>query len=134
VPALGPRFALADRQTVALETSPLSRSIARTINALERTKLDVFPSGHTMVTAAVLLVALRRARRVFWALLPVASVLVFSTVYCRYHYVVDVLAGLLLALLSVPLGDRLYDRLASWASEAQAVRDAGAALLQRERS
>jgi membrane-associated phospholipid phosphatase len=134
VPALGPRFALADRQTVALETSPLSRSIARTIDELERTKLDVFPSGHTMVTAAVLLVASRRARPVFWALLPVGTALVFSTVYCRYHYVVDVLAGLLLALLSVPLGDRLYDRLASRASEAQPVPDAGAPLLQRERS
>jgi membrane-associated phospholipid phosphatase len=134
IPALGPRFALAAEQSVSLETTPVSVSIARSINELEHTKLDVFPSGHTMIAAAVLIVAFRRMRRVFWVLLPITACLIIATVYCRYHYVVDVLAGLLLALLSVPLGDRLYDRLASRASEAQPVPDAGAPLLQRERS
>jgi membrane-associated phospholipid phosphatase len=110
LPALGPRFALASRQTIVLETTALSRAISSTINELERTKFDVFPSGHTMIAAAVLLVAFRRARRVFWILLPFGTGLVVSTVYCRYHYVVDVLAGLALAFASVPLGDRIYDR------------------------
>lgn len=110
LPALGPRFALASRQTIVLEATPLSRAISSTINELERTKFDVFPSGHTMIAAAVLLVAFRRARKVFWILLPVGTGLVVSTVYCRYHYVVDVLAGLALAFASVPLGDRIYDR------------------------
>ncbi len=110
LPALGPRSALASRQTIVLESTPLSRAISSTINELERTKFDVFPSGHTMIAAAVLLVAFRRARRVFWILLPFGTGLVVSTVYCRYHYVVDVLAGLALAFASVPLGDRIYDR------------------------
>ncbi|MGE5278892.1 MAG: phosphatase PAP2 family protein [Acidobacteriota bacterium] len=113
LPALGPRFALASRQTIVLETTPLSRAISSTINELERTKFDVFPSGHTMIAAAVLLVAFRRARGVFWILLPFGTGLIVSTVYCRYHYVVDVLAGLALAFASVPLGDRIYDRAAA---------------------
>ncbi len=112
VPALGPRYALASRQTVVLETTALSRTISRTLNELEHTKLDVFPSGHTMIAAAVLFVAFRRARDVFWWLLPVATCLILSTVYCRYHYVVDVLAGLALAIATVPAGDALYDRVA----------------------
>jgi membrane-associated phospholipid phosphatase len=70
----------------------------------------VFPSGHTMIAAAVLIVAFRRARRLFWFLLPVGIGLIVSTVYCRYHYLVDVLAGLALAFLTVPLGERIYDR------------------------
>jgi membrane-associated phospholipid phosphatase len=111
VPALGPRFALASRQTVVLETTPVSRAVSTTIDQLERTKFDVFPSGHTMIAAVVLLVAYQRARRLFWILLPVAAGLILSTVYCRYHYVVDVLAGLILALASAPLGDRIYDRM-----------------------
>ncbi|HSS43727.1 MAG TPA: phosphatase PAP2 family protein [Thermoanaerobaculia bacterium] len=113
LPALGPRFALAAEQKAVLETTPISRAISSTLNDLEHTRFDVFPSGHTMIAVAVLLVAFRRARDVFWFLLPVAVCLVISTVYCRYHYVVDVLAGMLLAVLTVPLGDRLYDRLAS---------------------
>lgn len=109
IPALGPRFAQANEYSVSLTTSPLSRAIAETINALEKTKLDVFPSGHTMISVAVLLVAWKRARDVFWYLLPVATGLVISTVYCRYHYAVDVIAGTILAFLTVPLGDKLYD-------------------------
>jgi membrane-associated phospholipid phosphatase len=110
VPALGPRFALAASQTVPLETTALSASIARTLDELEHTKFDVFPSGHTMIAVTVLLVAFRRARDVFWALLPIATCLILSTVYCRYHYVVDVIAGTILAVATVPLGDALYER------------------------
>jgi len=111
IPAYGPRTALADRNRVPLETSPVARAISRTINELEHTKLDAFPSGHTMITTAVLIVAWQRIRKLFWFLLPVATLLIVSTMYCRYHYLVDVLAGIVLAFATVPLGDRLYDRL-----------------------
>jgi membrane-associated phospholipid phosphatase len=115
LPALGPRFALAARHTVVLETTALSAAIERTLNELERTKFDVFPSGHTMIAVAVLLVAFRRARDVFRVLLPFAILLILSTVYCRYHYVVDVLAGIILAIATVPVGDALWERLMSLA-------------------
>ncbi len=111
LPALGPRVALASRHTVALETTSVSRTISSTLDELENTKFDVFPSGHTMIAVVVMIVAFQRARDGFWWLLPVAVCLVISTVYCRYHYVVDVIAGAVLAVLTVPLGDRLYDRL-----------------------
>lgn len=109
IPALGPRFALADKQTVSLETTPISTSIARSINELEHTKLDVFPSGHTMIAAVTLIQAYRRMRRAFWVMLPIAICLIIATVYCRYHYVVDLIAGLLLAFLAVPAGEWLYE-------------------------
>lgn len=111
IPALGPRFAQAAEYTVSLTTTPLARTINDTINSLEKTKNDVFPSGHTMVSVAVLLVAWKRARRAFWILLPIATGLILSTVYCRYHYVIDVIAGTALAFATVPLGDGIYDSL-----------------------
>jgi membrane-associated phospholipid phosphatase len=113
IPAYGPRTALAALHTVPLNTHPIARVIDRTINQLEHTKLDAFPSGHTMITVAVLIVAWKRARKLFWWLLPVASLLIFSTMYCRYHYLVDVLAGIVLAFATVPIGDRLYDAIRS---------------------
>src|SRR5262245_10373903 len=112
VPALGPRFAQADLYSVSLTVTPVSRYINDTINSLEKTKFDVFPSGHTMVSVAVLLVAWKRARDVFWWLLPIATGLIISTVYCRFHYVIDLIAGALLAFVTVPFGDWLYDRMA----------------------
>jgi len=111
LPALGPRFALAESHTVVLETTRISAAIERTLNELEHTKYDVFPSGHTMIAVAVLLVAFRRARDVFWYLLPFATLLVLSTVYCRYHYVVDVIAGIVFAVVTVPVGDAIYERM-----------------------
>ena len=111
VPAYGPRTALASSHTIPLDTHPVADAINRTINELEHTKLDAFPSGHTMITVAVLIVAWKRARKLFWILLPIATLLIFSTMYCRYHYLVDVLAGAVLAFATVPLGDRLYGAL-----------------------
>lgn len=71
----------------------------------------MFPSGHTMISVAVLIVAWKRARDVFWILLPIATGLIISTVFCRFHYVVDLIAGAGLAFVSVPAGDAIYDRI-----------------------
>ena len=109
VPALGPRYALAQGHTRPIDTTPVSRAIASTLDELEKTKYDVFPSGHTMIAVVVLIVSWKRARRSFPFFLPIAAALVISTVYCRYHYVVDLVAGALLAFVTVPLGERLYD-------------------------
>lgn len=112
VPALGPRTALAQLHTLKLEQTLISRTICRTLEDAETTKQDAFPSGHTMIAAVSVYFALRYTRRLGLILAPVATLLVIATVYCRYHYVSDVLAGLLLAALMPWLGARLYAWLA----------------------
>jgi membrane-associated phospholipid phosphatase len=42
--------------------------------------------------------AFRHTRRLFWVLAPFVLCIPFACVYLRYHYVVDILAGLLLFL------------------------------------
>jgi membrane-associated phospholipid phosphatase len=111
IPALGPRFAQASLYTKSLTETAVARGINDTINFLEKTKFDVFPSGHTMISVAVLIVAWKRARDVFRVLLPIATGLIISTVFCRFHYVVDLMAGTALAFVSVPIGDAIYDRI-----------------------
>jgi membrane-associated phospholipid phosphatase len=110
IPGLGPRATLAERQTVSVHTTPISTAIDDTLNRLEQTKYDAFPSGHTMIAMVVLIVAWKRLRTAFWFLLPLATGLIISTIYCRYHYAIDVIAGIVLAAVTVPLSDRLYDR------------------------
>ena len=70
-----------------------------------------------MISVTVLLVAWKRARTTFWFLLPIATGLIISTVYCRYHYVIDLIAGATLACITVPIGDRIYDRLTQGSSQ-----------------
>lgn len=108
VPAVGPRFTVT--HAGPLPRGAVARVIDETLNMLESNKRDCFPSGHTMVVTAVLLEAARRSRKTFWWFLPFAVGLVVATVFCRYHYVADVLAGFALAFLAVPLGNALYRR------------------------
>jgi membrane-associated phospholipid phosphatase len=36
------------------------------------------------------------------------SALIFATVYCRYHYVVDVIAGFGLTIITIAFGEWYY--------------------------
>ena len=66
------------------------------------------PSSHVAVALCTVYFSFRYLRPIRYAHLAVACLLCLSTVYCRYHYVVDVLAGLLTAGTVVPLGNWLY--------------------------
>lgn len=62
--------------------------------------VDVFPSIHLAATLYLLLFDWQHHRRRFWwALLP-CLVLWFSTMYLRFHYFVDLLAGVAVALIA----------------------------------
>jgi hypothetical protein len=64
------------------------------LDAAEIHRWNCFPSGHTMLTALSMVVLWRHARHGFWTLLLPAGLLVAATLVLRYHYAVDVLAGL----------------------------------------
>jgi membrane-associated phospholipid phosphatase len=108
-PAVGPRFTLAHMQTRDLAAGPLVAAIQDALNALENTKTDAFPSGHTAVALMTLYYAGKSRERVLAALLlPAVTGLILSTVYLRYHYVVDVIAGMALTALTAYLAPPLY--------------------------
>jgi len=72
-------------------------------------RYDVFPSGHTAGAAVALIAAWRLHRRAAYALLPTGLTIIYSTLALRYHFAVDVLAGLALAAAIVVVGWRLYE-------------------------
>jgi membrane-associated phospholipid phosphatase len=51
-------------------------------------------------------------RPIRWIHTLVAGLLCLSTVYCRYHYAVDVPAGALTTAILVPLGNWLFFKFA----------------------
>ena len=110
VPAIGPIFTLRDQYTV-----PLSQPLAvvnRQIEFMDYARImrDVFPSLHVGISFVVWMYACRNSRRLFWILAPLILSLWVSTVYLRYHYLVDVLAGLLLAPPCFLLANWLFQR------------------------
>ncbi len=66
-----------------------------------------FPSSHVAIAAVVLYYTWRYARRATWFIAPLVFSLMLATVYCRYHYALDVLAGLATAAVLIPLWRRL---------------------------
>jgi membrane-associated phospholipid phosphatase len=90
----------------------LAEDIRAALLEAEAIKHDCFPSGHTALSLVCLFAAKREGSRAgFLTLLPFVALLVFSTVYLRYHYVIDVLAGVALAWAVLRFGPRLHERL-----------------------
>ena len=107
-PALGPRYTMNHLQGVELKGLFVAEPIQRILNGLEGIKRDAFPSGHTAVVLVVSGLAYRLEKCFFSLTLPVIILLIFSTVYCRYHYVVDVIGGALLAAITFFIGEKYY--------------------------
>ncbi|MGQ9570817.1 MAG: phosphatase PAP2 family protein [Thermodesulfovibrionales bacterium] len=108
MPAIGPRFTIDHLQSKDIQGLFVTRQIQDILNTLEGIKRDAFPSGHTAIPLVILYCAYRFKKVFFWISLPVVIALIFSTVYCRYHYVVDVIAGFALAVLTIVFGERYY--------------------------
>jgi membrane-associated phospholipid phosphatase len=108
VPALGPRATLSALQTGDLQVSPLIESLQEMLNRLEQNKTDAFPSGHTAVSLLSLYYAGKAREKILAAcLIPVVTGLIISTVYLRYHYVIDVIAGIALTCVTIALAPGL---------------------------
>jgi membrane-associated phospholipid phosphatase len=108
VPAIGPRFFL-DPNDVKPFSGAGVGAIRSVLDRMEGVTRDCFPSGHTELTLLVLFCAYQFHKKTFYVLLPIGSALIFSTVYLRYHYVIDVFAGAATALALALAARWLYE-------------------------
>jgi len=95
-----------------------------------RIQRDVFPSLHVGISFVVWLYAYRNSRRLFWILMPLVLSLWVSTVYLRFHYLVDCVMGLILAPASFALANWLFARFGDLRLSVE-LPEAWAALLRR---
>jgi len=121
-PAVGPRFHLHDftmtnKELPGLFLTNFIREVinmgesipAGTPNPVSVVQRDVFPSGHTMMTGITMYLSVKFESKTKWFLVPVGLLLMFSTVYLRYHYVIDVIAGLICMVFSLWIGKLFYN-------------------------
>jgi membrane-associated phospholipid phosphatase len=114
VPAIGPRFTLHDFYAMNSELPGLffykpirmlinlGESIPPdTIIAATLAQRDCFPSGHTEMTLLAIYLTFKFNQKIKWILLVVGGSLIIATVYLRYHYVIDVIAGSFCALFTI---------------------------------
>lgn len=121
VPAIGPRFTLFDFQNLNLEMPgifladniryiiDLGESIPANVpNPQDFAQRDAFPSGHTLIVILITYLSHKIKSNSFYFYLPYSIILIFSTVYLRYHYVVDLIAAIPLALFTIFVANKLY--------------------------
>lgn len=105
-PIESPYHTLRGLQTVELSGGPVT-SVISWIERYGRVHGGAFPSAHVSGSVVVLICAWRYARRVGYLLLPLVVAICIATVYGRYHYVLDVIAGILMAVIGCVIGTRL---------------------------
>lgn len=111
LPAIGPRFTLHNFETINQELPGLllTNFFRDAVNAGGAippgtpnpeiaVNRDCMPSGHTMIALLNIIMALRYKVKLRFVVLVLGSGLIFSTLYMRYHYLIDVVAGIVCAL------------------------------------
>jgi membrane-associated phospholipid phosphatase len=111
LPARGPRFMGYSSQHPALQGLWAFRFFQGTLDSLEGMQYDCFPSGHVAVMIVCCYAARKLSSPMFWTFCIFAALIAFSTIYLRYHYMIDVLAGTLLAILLIAFSPRIYRNL-----------------------
>jgi membrane-associated phospholipid phosphatase len=96
----------------AVQSGPCFRVMAFIYRVFEAPGA-AFPSSHVAIALCTVYFSFKYLPRIRYPHLVLAVLLCFATVYCRYHYVVDVLAGVATACLLVPIANRSYFRFAN---------------------
>lgn len=123
-PAVGPRFLLHNFATInndlpGLFLTKYLRAIldfAESIppgaaNPQDYVQRDAMPSAHAEIVILLAYLSHKLRLRSFNFYLTYCILMIISTVYLRYHYVIDVIAGGILALIGIGIGEIVYRNL-----------------------
>ena len=105
-PAVGPKFTMAHLFETSLSGSYITDRLSFLMDyeISEYTRRDCFPSLHNGVIFLILLFAFKHQKTYAFIFLPFAIALFISTLYLRYHYFIDMIAGFILATAMFYLG------------------------------
>ncbi len=107
-PAAPPRIVLKPLFTITLHGQVLE-PIAHAIEVSAQASRGAFPSLHCAVSVVSMLFGWRYLRWMFWIMVPMVIMLILSTIYLRHHYVIDLIAGILLGVFAFWLGPKVED-------------------------
>lgn len=105
-PVEAPFYAMRSLQLPPLVGGPAT-SLIDFIESWGRVRGGAFPSGHVIGSFVAVLGAWWYRRALFWVFLPCFIAMCVSTIYGRYHYIADILAGILVGAVAFLLAKRL---------------------------
>lgn len=122
-PAIGPRFYLHDFSSISSEmpglflAEPLRKFLdfgesipSNVINPQEFAQRDAMPSAHTTLAIIIAYLSGKFKLKSFYFYLIYCILMIISTIYLRYHYVIDLAAGALVALLAIYISNKIFNK------------------------
>jgi len=122
-PANGPRFHLHDFYSISKElpgvllTEPIRQFLnfgesipPGVTNPQDYVQRDAMPSLHVSIAILIAYLSLKIRSKSFYFYLPYVILLIASTIYLRYHYVIDIIAGIVWAGLVIFVSEIAYRR------------------------
>jgi membrane-associated phospholipid phosphatase len=120
-PANGPRFHLHDFFAISqqlpglLLTEPIRAFLnfgesipPNAANPQDYVQRDAMPSLHTITAFLIMYLSWKFRSKSFYFYLPYFFCMAAATIYLRYHYVVDILGGLVVCVITIVLGRLVY--------------------------
>jgi membrane-associated phospholipid phosphatase len=96
LPVVGPQYYFAYPLSQALDTGIFSHAV-KFIQKIGEHPTGSFPSSHVGMSIIIAIISFKYFRRLFYFILPFTFLILFSTVYIKAHYAVDVFAGIISA-------------------------------------
>ncbi|MGH2575738.1 MAG: phosphatase PAP2 family protein [Ignavibacteria bacterium] len=113
-PAIGPRFYLHDFSSINKELPGIfltewlreflnfAESIPKYApNPQDFVQRDAMPSAHTEIVIILAYLSYKIKSKSFYFYITYCILMIISTIYLRYHYIIDVIAGTVLAIVTV---------------------------------
>ena len=112
VPAMGPRYyePIMQLQTRTLNGIFLAVPIRDIIHVFEPNKFDAFPSLHIATSLTTTIIMFKYNKKMFLTFIPLILGIFVAVIYCRFHYVVDVFAGIVWTVVAVSFAGWFYDK------------------------
>lgn len=123
-PAIGPRFEVhnfwdINKELPGVWATPFLRNFVDKANGVKVGMTDFFKyvnkdcmaSGHTMMSLLAVMLSFKLNSKLKWFMLISALSIIISTIYLRYHYTVDIIAGTILAVfvfIMIPLLNKFW--------------------------
>jgi membrane-associated phospholipid phosphatase len=98
-PTEGPSYTLANQHTLSVPGAGPFHWIVRLIQQNAGVHGNAFPSAHVAGSVVALIFACRHTRKLGFLLTPLVILLCLGAVYDRYHYLSDVIAGLVVGAI-----------------------------------
>ncbi len=109
IPAAGPQFYFTPPLN-QIETSGFFGMLVKLIQKYGEAPTAAFPSSHIGISVMLLILLFRNFKKLAVLFLPFCLLLIFSTVYIKAHYFVDILAGILTGPLILAFNQYIYSK------------------------